>query len=155
MDLTKITRIAGVASDIGTHSGFFSNLYFSDIWYHTVDRGAGDWFAVIGNLKEYEDCPRIAAAIPREMPDGTMTWDTQYGWGTGDITWHIDWGWGDDTSELGDDPVKTMAHSVHYDQHFVMTQDGMLTISKLQNAVSRGTNDVFRLNGVEVTPSGN
>ena len=38
---------------------------------HTVDRGAGYWFAVIGNLKEYEDCPRIAAAIPREMPDGT------------------------------------------------------------------------------------
>ena len=55
--------------------------------------------------------------------------------------WHIDWGWGDITSELGDAPVKTMTHSEYYDQHFDMTQDGMLTIIKLENTVSRSTNE--------------
>ena len=148
-------KIEEVPSEIGTHSNFFANVYFTDVWYHTVELGAGDWRGILGNQKEFEDCPRMESAIPCEMPNGTMTWDTRYGWDFGSITWHIDWGWGDSTSELGDDPVKTMTHSADYDQHFSITPNGTLTIEKFQNTVSRETNGVFRLNGIVVTPSGN
>ena len=148
-------KIEEVPSSVGTHSGFFANSEFSEIWYHTEDQGAGNWYEVFVNLKEDEDCPRLEWSIPRVMPNGMLTWDTQYGWCDGSLTWHVDWGWGESSSESGDDPVRTMPHSVNYDQQFTITQDGALTIGKLQNTVSRGTNDVFRKNGIVTNPSWN
>lgn len=40
-----------------------------------------------------------------------------------------------------------MAMAVRYDQGFSFDEYGTLTVSKFQNTVSRGTNNVIRLNG--------
>ena len=41
--------------------------------------------------------------------------------------------------------MKTM--TVRYDQTFTFDEHGMLTVSKFQHTVSRGTNNVIRLDG--------
>jgi hypothetical protein len=60
------------------------------------------------------------------------------------MVWNIRWGWGELNSERGDVPVKVM--SIRYDQEFEMDQFGTLTVTKFGNVVTRGTNNVIRLN---------
>jgi hypothetical protein len=33
-----------VPSSEGVHVGYFANVFFENIWYHTFDMGAGQWF---------------------------------------------------------------------------------------------------------------
>jgi hypothetical protein len=78
-----------------------------------------------------------------------MTNDSAEGsWSDGTIAWYIEWGWGEHNTELGCSPIRTL--STRYDQTFTMDQFGTLSVMKFGNTVSRGTNDVIRLNDVVV-----
>ena len=82
----------------------------------------------------------------RELPNGDMTDDmTRGAWSDGLLVWYITWGWGELNRSKGDPPVKAM--TVRYDQTFSFDEYGLLTVSKFQHTVSRGTNNVIRLNG--------
>ena len=130
----------------GMPQGYFSNIVFSNVWYHTVARGAGKWYRVNDGNFVFEDKAWMGDEMPRELPNGDTTYDLTRGeWSEGLIVWHIPWGWGERESAQGVPPVKTM--KVRYDQTFSFDEYGLLTVSKFQNTVSRGTNNVIRLNG--------
>ena len=130
----------------GVHQGYFSNIAFSNLWYHTVARGAGKWYKVNDDNFVFEDRAWMGDEMPRELPNGDMTYDLTKGeWSEGLLVWYIPWGWGGRESVQGDLPAKTMI--VRYDQTFSFDEYGLLTVSKFQNTVSRGTNNVIRLNG--------
>ena len=130
----------------GVHQGYFSNVHFSNRWYHTTDRGAGKWFDVKDGNFVCNDRVWMGDEMPRELPNGDMTFDLSRGeWSEGSLVWNITWGWAERQREPGDPPIKAMA--VRYDQGFSFDEYGTLTVSKFQNTVSRGTNNVIRLNG--------
>jgi hypothetical protein len=84
--------------------------------------------------------------LPLEKPNGDMTYDlTEGAWSNGELVWHIRWGWYERNAEKGDVPVKTMF--VRYDQTFRVDPEGTLSVLKFGHIVSRGTNNVIRLNG--------
>ena len=130
----------------GIHQGYFSNVYFNVVWYHTTEMLAGRWFKIDQNNFWNVDRAWMGGELPRELPDGTMTNDLTMGvWSDGLLVWNINWGWGELTSNQGDSPVKAM--TTPYNQTFTFDEYGTLTISKFQNTVSRDTNNVIRLNG--------
>ena len=134
----------------GMYQGYFSNIAFSNLWYHTVARGAGKWYKVTNGNFVFEDKAWMGDEMPRELPNGDMTYDMTRGeWSEGLLVWDITWGWGTLNSTEGDLPAKAMTE--RYDQTFTFDEYGTLTVSKFQDTVSRGTNNVIRLNGKVVT----
>ena len=130
----------------GMPQGYFSNIAFSNLWYHTVARGAGRWYRVTDDNFVFEDKAWMGDEMPRELPNGDITYDITMGeWSEGLIVWLIPWGWGEIESAQGDSPEKMMM--ARYDQTFSFDEYGLLTVSKFLNTVSRGTNNVIRLNG--------
>lgn len=135
-----------VPSQEGLHQGFFSNVFFSNVWYHTTAMNAGRWIVVSPDNYWGMDRAWMGDELPREMPNGDMTFDQSCGaWTDGLLVWDIPWGWGAPNSVSGTLPVKTMV--THYNQTFSIDEYGTLSVSKFLNVVSRGTNDVIRLNG--------
>ena len=136
-----------IPSTTGIHEGYFTNIYFESEWYHTEARGAGKWINIKASNLWDTDHAWCAAELPRELPNGEMTFDLSYGtWTNGEMSWNIPWGWADHGAEDGiTAPVKSI--STPYNQTFTFTEDGTLTVSKFQHSVSRGTNSVIRLNG--------
>ena len=85
--------------------------------------------------------------LPRVLHNGDVTFDLSAGvWIDGVLEWNITWGWSERESCEGDPPAKEM--TTPYNQTFTFAVDGTLAISKFQHAVSRGTNNVIRLDGV-------
>ena len=75
-----------------------------------------------------------------------MTYDLGEGcWSDGLMVWEIKCGWSTMNRSFGDVPVKEMP--VFYNQTFSFTGEGGLTVSKFMHTVSRGTNNVIRLDG--------
>ena len=136
-----------IPSTTGIHEDYFSNIYFESEWYHTEARGAGKWINIKASNLWDTDHAWFAAELPRELPNGEMTFDLSYGtWTNGEMSWNIPWGWADHGAEDGiTAPVKSI--STPYNQTFTFTEDGTLTVSKFQHSVSRGTNGVIRLDG--------
>ena len=136
-----------VPSAEGEHSGYFANLYFMNVWYHSTDRGAGRWGDVGADNSCGDDIAEMGETLPRELPDGSMTFNLGEGtWSSGTIEWEIPWGWSFHSRAVGDVPVKIMQAT--YNQVFSIDEQGMLSIMKFGNTVSRGTNNVVRINGV-------
>ena len=150
--LPETVSFSGIAmeeipSSSGTHQGYFSNIYFANVWYHTVAMGAGRWTNVHPDNFCGEDRAWMGDELPREMPNGAMTFDMSEGaWHAGEMVWDISWGWADVNKEVGDLPTKAMSFSCN--QTFAIDEKGTLTVSKLQKMVSRGTNNVIQINGV-------
>ena len=139
-------RLEEIPSFEGIRQGYFLNTALSNIWYHTIERGAGRWYDVGLENSVCVDRAWMGDELPRELPDGTMTNDLTMGvWSDGLLVWNIIWGWGGQTIKQGDPPVKAM--TTPYNQTFTFDEYGTLTVSKFQNTVSRGTNNVIRLNG--------
>ena len=135
-----------IPSSSGTHQGYFSNLYFTNVWYHTVAMGAGRWTNIKPDNYWETDRAWMGDELPHEMPSGHMTYDMSDGsWSDGSLVWDITWGWAERDSTLGDIPVSSIP--TKYNQSFAIDREGTLAVSKFQNAVSRGTNNVIRLNG--------
>ena len=138
-----------VPSMEGIHQGYFANLAFSNIWYHTVEMGAGIWANLTPDNYWGTDHAWLGDELPREMPDGTMTYDMSQGaWSDGLLVWEITWGWAASNSENGAVPVKTI--SSRFDQTFQIDEFGTVEVSKFGHTVVRGTNDVVLLDGIEV-----
>ena len=134
----------------GVHQGYFSNVFFSDRWYHTTEMSAGRWKRVDRDNYWGEDRAWMGDELPRELPNGNMTLDMTRGeWSDGLLVWNITWGWGEQNNSQDDPPTKAM--TVRYDQTFSFDEYGTLTVLKFQHTVSRSTNDVIRLNGNIVT----
>jgi hypothetical protein len=141
-----------VPSMEGTHQGYFSNVVFQSVWYHTTGMGAGKWNRVRpGNICS-NDKACMGEELPRVLQNGDVTFDLSEGvWMDGTLVWNITWGWSERESCEGDPPVKEM--TTPYNQTFTFAADGTLSISKFQHAVSRGTNNVIRLDGVVQEPN--
>jgi hypothetical protein len=133
----------------GFRSGFFENNFFSYMWYHTVEMGAGSWGGVGHDNFCGLDCAWKGDVIPLEMSNGEMTMDLTEGrWRDGMLVWYIQWGWARKEVENEEAPVKRIAN--RYDQSFIIDATGTLSITKFDNTVSRGTNNIIRLNGLVV-----
>jgi hypothetical protein len=136
----------------GIHEGYFSNSFFSRVWYHTEEMGAGDWTNIKPDNYWATDIAMMGEILPFETTNGDMTYDASMGnWRDGVITWYIQWGWGEFNSEQGDLPLGIIPK--RYDQTFSINNEGTLSISKFGHIVSRGTNNVFYLNGTIVDKS--
>ena len=140
-----------VPSMEGTHQGYFSNVFFQAVWYHTIGMGAGKWKNVKpGNFWGKDDVC-MGEELPRELTNGVMTYDLSEGsWSSGLLVWSIKWGWAEINRSDGDPPAKEMTAPCN--QTFAFAGNGTLSISKFQHAVSRGTNNVVRLDGVVQDP---
>ena len=123
-----------VPTTTGIHTGYFANSSWQLAWYHTTDRGAGDWKNVQPGNFFMEDNPRMAEEC--EPP-----------WQTGSIVWDIPIGWGERNQSSGEAPVKTCG--TIYDQTFEITSNGALSVTKFGYTVTRGTNDFIFLMGEE------
>jgi hypothetical protein len=130
----------------GVHTGYFANSFFAKVWYHTIEMHAGMWFNIGRDNSWRRDHAMMGDRLPLEKPNGDMTYDLTEGvWSNGELVWYIRWGWRERNAERGDEPVKSM--SVRYDQKFRIDPEGTLTVLKFGHIVSRGTNNVIRLNG--------
>ena len=130
----------------GVHVGYFANISFMNVWYHTVDRGAGQWVNIKPDNYWATDSAVMGDVLPLEKPNGDITWDLSEGvWSQGELVWYIPWGWRERDAEIGEEPVKVMP--VRYNQTFRIDQHGTLSVLKFGHVVSRGTNNVIKLNG--------
>lgn len=130
----------------GQHMEYFSNIYFTNIWYHTTDMGAGKWKNIWPDNSWGNDHAWLGEEMPRELANGQMTLDMSEGaWSDGTLVWNITWGWAETNRSTGDPPVKAI--TTPYNQAFALDAYGTLTVMKFQHAVSRGTNNVIRLDG--------
>jgi hypothetical protein len=130
----------------GVHVGYFANISFANVWYHTVDRGAGQWVNIKPDNYWATDSAVMGDVLPLEKPNGDITWDLSEGvWSQGELVWYIPWGWRERDAEIGEEPVKVIP--VRYNQTFRIDQHGTLSVLKFGHVVSRGTNNVIKLNG--------
>ena len=135
-----------VPSTTGIHQGYFANVYFTNVWYHTIAMRAGRWKNISPGNWWDTDRAWMGEDLPRELPNGEMTFDLSVGvWSSGMLVWDITWGWSEKDRAPGDLPVGQVA--VPYNQTFTFYPDGTLEVLKFQQVVSRGTNNVIRLNG--------
>ena len=147
----SFTRISlqEVPSMDGFRSGFFANQFFSYMWYHTIEMGAGSWDGVGHDNYCGLDHAWKGDVMPLEMSNGEMTMELSEGrWRDGMLIWYIQWGWARKEVENGEAPVKKIA--MRYDQSFMIDEYGTLTITKFDNTIARGTNNVIQLNGLVV-----
>ena len=136
-----------IPTETGIHEGYFANVFFQDVWYHTTNMHAGVWVNVNSDNFYGYDKAVMGDELPREMPNGEMTFDMSSGtWSSGTLIWAINWGWAEKDPMQGATPAKAMP--VSYNQTFTFTEEGTLTVSKFMHTVSRGTNNVIRLDGI-------
>ena len=108
-------RIMEVPTTVIGPSGYFTNLVFSSIWYHTVERGAGVWYRPGRDNFFFRDVPSFAEYCPAPISEGI-------------IDWLVPIAWGEDDAEDVDDLVGTIGESYH--QVFTLDNLGGLRIDK-------------------------
>ena len=147
--------IEEVPCDRGEKSGYFTNSLFADMWCHSVANGAGKWWKVNNDNSFATDWAEMKASVPRlyrpnNDPEEDPTWDT--GW----ISWEVPFGWtwrrekdGDASNPALYDGVQPLGQFAADVRHVAdITPNGTVKVTKLNNWVSRGTNEVIMLNGV-------
>ena len=146
--------IEEVPCDRGEKSGYFTNSLFADMWCHSVANGAGTWCAVKRDNSFSKDWAEMKSSVPRlyrpnDDPEEDPTWDT------GRVSWEVPFGWTWRREENEDDQDPTLYDGVQPIGQFAMdvrhvadiTPNGTVKVTKLNNWVSRGTNEVIMLNG--------
>ena len=118
---------------------------------HTRQAGAGKWLKVqngnyVGEEKD-RDSAMLYGALPRMMPDGTVTTNTAYGWLGGSLTWKVPFGWGGKPAASDSDPIGVFAEDVR--QVFTITPQGDLKIEKLGHSAERKIDGRIFVGGVE------
>ncbi|MBR6733181.1 MAG: hypothetical protein IKL96_02150 [Kiritimatiellae bacterium] len=118
---------------------------------HTRQAGAGKWLKVqkenyVGEEKG-RDSAMLYGALPRMMPDGTVTTNTAYGWLGGSLTWKVPFGWGGKPAASDSDPIGVFAEDVR--QVFTITPQGDLKIEKLGHSAERKIDGRIFVGGVE------
>ena len=140
-----------VPSDQGEHAGHFTNTLFSSRWSHTRGNGAGNWIQVgaAGFPNRFGvDNAAWEGVVPCFRPDGTAIAqpDSTASWSYGYMYWQNPFGWNHKETTGTMTPFGVFATGT-IDEFFILP-DGTMSIIKLQNTVTRMTNDCVYLNGV-------
>jgi hypothetical protein len=128
----------------GVKSGHFALPYFSNIWSHTSDNGAGNWVNVRGGNFFAEDEAALDCEVPQAYYEGTGSQSVAT-WRAGYIKWEIPIGW-NIWGTTGDEPCHK-GFSKSASMEMFLSEDGTVVVKKLDNLVERMTNDFIRLNG--------
>lgn len=132
----------------GSRTGYFEHPAFASLQSHTVENGAGRWLQPNANNYYGADEVCITSNIPRITPSGVLTNDTQFGWTHGEIFWDVPSGWGEAANAATrSPPVGTIPGNVTH--RVVLFEDGLCGLRKFQHQVTRSTNDVVFLDGVQ------
>jgi hypothetical protein len=91
--------------------GYFTHEAFSNVWYHTIERGAGTWYRVSGDNFVFKDEVKLGDSLILPVCSGHLVW-------------HIPIMW------IGDSVTNYLP--VSYKQSFDMTQSGNLRVSKFE-----------------------
>jgi hypothetical protein len=110
-------------------TGYFANSVFSEIWHHTVARGAGVWHRVQRDNHFLDDYAECGEGLPQ-------------GWSVGKITWRIPVAWGYWYSAKGVYQSKQFGEP--YYQFFIMDSHGNLRVKKFERYWVERTPDGIR-----------
>ena len=123
-------------------SGYFAIPQSVVILSHTIDTGAGTWNEVLDKNYIARDIAGITDPLSRIDSDGNLTSDKKCGWGDGFLRWKIPLSWASN-----DSPSTNQIYSFAQEdyQDFRITPNGTVGILKYKNAVSRTTNNVYRV----------
>ena len=128
-------------------NGYFANPYYNGAFGHTRLAGAGRWIRVLTDGNEL-DCVDIAAykdKIPWLTPNGTVTTNAAYAWTDGEVYIDNPFGWNVAGTKGDILPYKEFGHDIQ--NTIRIDGQGRVGVFKLDNWVSRTTNDVVRLYG--------
>ena len=95
---------------------YFNQVYFSNVWYHTVERGAGEWYRIASDNFIFIDEVTMGDALPLPVNKGSIIWIIPIAWTGGSVTNIL--------------PVR-------YEQSFTMSEFGCLRVSKFGYWVER------------------
>jgi len=129
-----------------SRSGYFSDSYFMNEWYHGRDQHAGVWSVVTGDNQFLSDEAGFLTALPQLDAAGHVSSTGACGWTSGTLTWEVPCGWAAPGVADEDDPVGTFAAG----QLQVMSIDGTgnCEVHKHSNVVRRTIGGHIYLNGV-------
>ena len=131
----------------GVKSGHFALPYFSNIWSHTSNNGAGNWINIRNGNFFADDEAALNCEVPQAYYDGTES-QGEATWRPGYIKWEIPFGW-NIGGTTGNEPYHKR-FSTSANMEMFLSQDGTVGVKKLDNFVERMTNDFIRLNGKAV-----
>ena len=103
--------------------GYFSDSRLAKYWYHTSDRGGGDWHHVSGGNFWFRDQASMGDTLVLPCSEGVLVWKIPIAWKEHD----------------GEDSTSKRLGLVR--QRFSMTPAGVLKVSKYQYWVERGINE--------------
>ena len=127
-------RVSEEPSSHGTHTGYFSDVSWSDKWHHTSENGAGIWSAVDSTSNYY-------------ATDRAYIGYCGAPWSSGTLSWEIPNVWLPPIGRGGDYMTTPSTFKVIW-QTITITPDGTVSVSKHGHTVSRSTNNVITINGV-------
>jgi hypothetical protein len=97
-------------------TGYFEDLVFSNVWHHSEERGAGQWYSVTGDNFVFKDEVKMGDALILPVSSGNITWRIPVKWTGGMVTNYL---------------------PVSYEQSFDMSDIGCLRVSKFGFWVER------------------
>ena len=118
----------------GSHTGYFSSAVWSNCWYHTTATGAGVWSVADDENVYCNDLASMGEVCPPPWSDGSLSWV-------------IPSEWKPPANFQQPQAPKTFFTC---NQTFTITYDGAVSVTKHGNTITRMTNDVVILNGVQV-----
>ena len=126
--------------------GYFANPYFNGMLGHTRLAGAGCW----GNVDKdnrigEEDEAGYREKVPWLTPNGMVTTNAAYAWTDGEVYIDNPFGWNVAGTKGDILPYKEFGHDIQ--NTIRIDGQGRVGVFKLDNWVSRTTNDVVRLYG--------
>ena len=136
--------IEEVPCDQGSHTGYFAQPAFSNIWYHTRGNGAGNWNKVEYGNRCGIDEAAYTTSIPKVYLSG-LNGDPLLGWYYGYLSWNVPFGW-NISGTTGAAPEYSQ-FSTDTRQEIILDAEGTVTVSKLGCWISRSTNEVIMLYG--------
>ncbi len=113
-------------------TGYFTDNFFSAVWYHTVSMGAGEWHDMKGGGFWFPDKPRMGDALPSCQ---------DLVWASGTIIWNIPIAWELKTLK-GTDYSKRIP--VVYTQRFDFNASGTLRVTKFDYWAERDADNTKR-----------
>ncbi|MCQ2394623.1 MAG: hypothetical protein MJ249_10085, partial [Kiritimatiellae bacterium] len=116
-----------VPSNDSTIEGYFTNRVFSGMWYHTVERGAGERHRIQSENFWFTDLATMGDELILPCSNGRLVWNIPIEWMS-----HEDEGV--NTHRIGTIP-----------QTFTMDSDGTLRVSKYQFWIERLLNGTLRM----------
>jgi hypothetical protein len=112
-------EVPSMHSEIG---GYFTNMLFSSVWYHTKELGAGEWFDVKPNNFIITDQASMGDELIKPWYSGYLYWNIPI------------------CGKRKSDNLIVVDGSIQYQQKFEMSNEGCLRVSKLGFWVERRPN---------------